>query len=206
MILFTMSSSDLNYTAYNDKAQIYIDKNPGGTTGDLTPEQRVEEFQKYLKSGKVFEIGSGAGWDADALATAGFEVIASDYVPSFLDLLKSKSYKSLKFDGKNSSIPSDLIPLDGIYANAVFVHFNKEDFKIILKKIHSALRNGGYLYFSVMYGQGTEVAGRAKGIEREFWYYTPEVLRTLVEGLNYATDKVEYPIDEKWIHVICHKI
>jgi SAM-dependent methyltransferase len=200
-----MNSSDINFDAYNQKANVYIEKNPGGTTGGLTPEERARNFQKFLPKGRVLEIGSGAGLDADALDQAGFEVIASDYVPSFVELLQGSSYQVITLDAKNDTIPSGLTPLDGIYANAVFVHFSPNDFKNTLTKFNQALRDGGYMYFSVMHGEGTEVAGRAKGIEREFFYYKNEDLNRLLEETGFTIDKIEYPIDEKWIHVICHK-
>jgi SAM-dependent methyltransferase len=200
-----MSTTDLNYVAYNEKAQVYIDKNPGGTTGGLTPAQRVERFKQFLSSGRVLEIGSGAGWDADALHEAGFEVIASDYVPSFLKHIEGKSYRAITFDGKKDEIPSDITPLDGVYVNAVFVHFNADDFTAALQKIYNALRKGGVMYFSVMHGRGTEIAGRAKGIEREFFYYNQDELKSVLEIIGFAVVLIEYPIDEKWIHVICHK-
>lgn len=197
--------NDINYQAYKDKADIYIDKNIGGTTGGLTPEKRVGRFKKYLNSGKVLEIGSGAGLDAEALKEAGFEVIASDFVPSFLEILKNKGLQVIKLDGKNDSIPEEITPLEGVYVNAVFVHFSPEEFKRLLEKINNALKDNGYLYFSVMHGQGTEIAGRAKGIEREFFYYKENDLRELLEKTGFTIDVLEYPIDEKWIHVICHK-
>jgi 2-polyprenyl-3-methyl-5-hydroxy-6-metoxy-1,4-benzoquinol methylase len=197
--------TDLNYKAYNENAQKYIDHNQGGTTGGLTPALRVERFKKFLPTGRILEIGSGEGLDALALKDAGYSVIASDFVESFIGILRQKGLRALALNIKTDSIPEDIQPLDGIYANAVFVHFSPEEFKQALHKIHAALRPNGHLYFSVILGQGHEVAGRAKGIEREFYYYDEGIVQRLLVDTGFTIDLLEQPIDEKWLHVIAHR-
>lgn len=197
-------SEDINYNAYNENAERYVSHNSGGTTGGLTPLERVARFTKFLQSGRILEIGTGEGLDALELQSLGYEVIASDFAESFLKMAQDKGLHAIHLDLKNEEIPSELQPLNGVFANAVFVHFIYEDFKKSLLKIKKALVSGGYIYFSVMLGEGMEIAGRAKGIEREFFYYNEYVIRDLLESTGYAFDLLEYPIDEKWMHVIAH--
>lgn len=199
-------AGDLNYSAYNEHAERYVSHNIGGTTGGLNPQQRVARFQKFLPQGRILEVGTGEGLDAVELQRVGYEVIASDFVESFLEMEKDNNLNVIKLDLKNDEIPADIQPLNGVFANAVFVHFNIEDFKKSLEKIKNALVPNGYIYFSVMLGEGTEIAGRAKGIEREFFYYNEEVIRELLATTGYTVDLLEYPIDTKWMHVIAHSI
>lgn len=196
---------DLNYAAYNENAQQYIDHNKEGATGGLTPVARVKRFQNFMVSGRVLEIGSGEGLDAIALRQAGYTVIASDFVASFINRLRSKGLPTIAFDAKRDAIPADLQPLDGVYANAVFVHFNPNDFIESLQKIRVALTPNGIIFCSVILGEGSEIAGRAKGIEREFFYYNPQSIEPILAESGFAIDLLEYPIDGKWLHVIAHR-
>jgi SAM-dependent methyltransferase len=205
MIQSFMTGTDINYNAYNSKADIYIEKNVGGTTGGYTPEKRVSNFKKHLDKGRVLEIGSGAGLDALVLKQADYDVTASDFVQSFRELLSDKGLNVINLNAKLDAIPSSILPLDGVYANAVFVHFNEADFRFALKNIHAALQSGGVLFFSVMLGEGTEISGRAKGIEREFFYYNEDSIRKILSEVGLEVLFLEYPIDGKWFHTFCHK-
>jgi SAM-dependent methyltransferase len=210
-----MNSNDINHDAYNNHIDVYLEKNQGGVTGGLTPSRRVSNFVRYLKSGRVLEIGSGQGLDALELQEKGFEVTASDFVESFLALLKSKGLDTAEvnlkephslewykqFDGKYA--------LDGIYANAVFVHFSPKDLELALAEIHDALKSNGYLFFSLLIGEGSEISDRMSGVKREFFYYKNSDLQKLLEKYNFTIDEMnsdDEPIDGRWIHCICHRI
>ena len=197
-------TQDINYSAYNENAEKYVSHNNGGTTGGLTPARRVARFKKFLTNGRILEIGTGEGLDAAELKNQGYEVIASDFVESFLKMANNKGLHTIKLDLKKDEIPVDLQPFDGVFANAVFLHFNVEDLRKSLLKLKEAMTPHGYIYFSVMFGEGTKIAGGVKGIEREFFYYNKNAIRELLSGIGYDIDMLEYPVDEKWMHVIAH--
>lgn len=203
IFFYLKMAQDFNYRAYQDNTDKYIENNPEGTTGGLTPQERVKKFQKYLKDGKVLEVGSGAGFDAFELKTHGFDVLASDYVDNFVQILKSKNLNAIKFDLKNDTLPSNY--LDGVYLNAVFVHFDKDEILTALKKIKESLKDDGVIFFSVIIGSGTEISGRAKGIVREFHYYSPKDIEEYLKECGFKILKIKSVIDGKWIHVFAQK-
>ena len=190
---------DRNFTAYQDHVDSYLMFLNGGITGGLNPEQRAHNFQKFLKSGKVLEIGSGVGLDAIELEKLGFEVIPTDFVDSFINLMKEKSLSPLKFDAKYELLP--MFNLEGVFANAVFVHFNKNDLEFCSENIFIALKQNGILFFSVMQGSGSEISNKMNGIEREFFYYQKEDLIELLEKVGFQVLEITENVDNRWIHV-----
>lgn len=209
--------NDINYKAYQENTAKYIENNLEGKTGGLNPQLRVAKFKKYLNSGKILEIGSGAGFDALELKAQGFNVIASDYVENFVKVLKSKNLSAIQLDIKNEEI--DLKDLDGVYINAVLVHFNKGEILNALKKIKNSLKKGGVIFISIIIGKGTEIAGRNKGILREFFYYSVSDIKDLlqtsgfeilelkrIKNSNFIKEFIKIFIRRKnetrWIHVI----
>jgi 2-polyprenyl-3-methyl-5-hydroxy-6-metoxy-1,4-benzoquinol methylase len=199
-----MDSSDINYKAYGEHADVYLEKNHDGITGGLKPQERVRNFKRYLKNGTVLEIGSGQGLDALELQNQGFDITPTDFVDSFIEILKSKKLFPIKVNLKTDTLDR-FHQLQGVYANAVFVHFSPEDFASALRKINTVLHSNGYLFFSVLQGEGSEISNRMSGVEREFYYYTSKELYQLLSVSGFTVDELNEPIDNRWIHVICHK-
>jgi len=169
--------NSFNKNQYNTHAEHYLEANQDQHVGGGNTSARIALLQKYLPVGRrIFEIGSGGGTDAQALQQAGYQVAASDFSDTFLEVLKKKGLTAIRFDAKKDKLPEDV---DAIYANAVFVHFTVEELKIFLQKIKKKLKNEKILFMSVMYGAGTERKTRI--FDRDFQYYTEEQLNQLLQ-------------------------
>lgn len=192
-------SNTFNQKQYQENAQAYLNSNVTAAIGGGNPELRVAFLATVLPSGRrVLEIGSGGGNDALALQKAGYDVLASDFVQSFVDTLKTQGLNALYLDAKNDPIPSGF---DAVYANAVFVHFSPEEVRLFLKKAKISLQNEKILFISVLKGEGSERSARGRGFERDFHYYTLTSLTLLMneEGFDLIAAKDD---NDKWLQAI----
>ena len=194
--------NNINHKAYTDHATDYYEHNLQGYTGGLVPSHRVALFKKYLNSGKVLEIGSGAGLDAQELIKQGFTVIPSDFTDAFVEIMKANGLAPIKLDAVNDKFPQDL---DGVFANAVFVHFSPEDSKKVIANIYESLKPNGIIFLSMLIGSGTEVSGKLLGIIREFFYYQPQDIEELLKG-KFEILEMNQPVEGRWIHLVARKI
>lgn len=82
---------DFNQSQYSANFQTYLESNKDGKVGGNDIDTRINLLKKYLTEGStIFEIGSAGGSEAQKLIEAGYKVVASDYVPEFVELLKKK--------------------------------------------------------------------------------------------------------------------
>lgn len=91
----------------------------------MNPKDRVSNFKKYINSGRILEIVSVQGLDALELKSQGFKFIPCDFVGIFINILKTRNFTPAKINLKKYSI-EEFTNLDGVYANAFFVHFRKK--------------------------------------------------------------------------------
>ncbi|MBS0654127.1 MAG: methyltransferase domain-containing protein, partial [Verrucomicrobia bacterium] len=74
---------------------------------------------------------------------------------------------------------------DLIFANAVFHHMDRDELRVILKKVHRSLKDQGILSFSVKFGEGEEWSDEKVGSPRYFCYWNREELYKLVEEAGF---------------------
>lgn len=192
-------SKDFNHGQYSKNFDQYIKSNIEGKIGGDSSVGRCELLMKYLPLGRtIFEIGSGGGEDALTLQSAGYNVIATDYVKQFVDLLEKKGLLTQQFDAKQDTINT---PIDCIYANAVFVHFSPEEISYFLQNNKELLTNEKLLFMSVIKGIGHERSARSRGFERDFFYYTTDDIKTLLIKNDFRIVHLN-DTDPKWIQVI----
>lgn len=191
--------ADFNQAQYSHNFQQYLNSNISGLVGGGDINSRISLLKEYLPEGRsIIEIGSGGGDEAEALKSAGYVVTASDYVDKFVDILSQRGLHTISFDAKNDNFP---FSVDCVYANAVFVHFSIDELAAFLKKIAPKLQNEKIVFLTVIKGVGSERSGRSRGIERDFHYYTPELLSTIAEDNGYKVLHLN-ATDPKWIQAI----
>ncbi len=191
--------TDFNQAQYSNNFQKYLDSNLNSNVGGGNIDSRISLLKKYLPRGRtIFEIGSAGGNDAAALKEGGYEVVASDYVQEFVTILNKRGLNALIYDAKKDELP---LIVDCIYANAVFVHFTPDELSSFLVKAKPKLRNDKIVFISVIKGEGYERSGRSRGIERDFYYYSTELLRKIATDTGYNIKHLD-DNDQKWIQAI----
>lgn len=191
--------NDFNRLQYAAHADTYLQSNSDGKIGGQNPEHRSQLLSQYLPHGRrVFEIGSAGGDDALMLQNAGYEVTASDYVEEFVTKLQEKGIPAIQFDAKKDEFPQT----DALYANAVFVHFTPEEMALSLQRAKEKLEHEKIVFLSVIKGEGSERSGRARGIERDFYYYSALTLSEILQRVGFEILHCD-ETDPKWIQLIC---
>ncbi|RAZ89781.1 methyltransferase type 12 [Mesorhizobium hawassense] len=103
------------------------------------------------KGGRILEVGSGAGYDADFLESLGVTVRRTDATKRFLELQAAR--------GKQGELLDLLIddlggPYDAVLALAVLIHVPRDQTDQVLAKIEGSLRPGGAFLASMRNGDG----------------------------------------------------
>ena len=161
---------DKNVEYYNQNAESFYE----GTVGvDMSPWR--DRFESYVPDGgRVLDAGCGSGRDSRAFKQHGYSVVAFDASSQMCRMasqLIGQEVWQMRFD--EISFDDEF---DGIWACASLLHVAEEELPQVLGKLHKALRDGGTLYASFKYGEGTVVRG-----DRTFCDFTEESVRKLFE-------------------------
>lgn len=121
-----------------------------------TPSERAAADLRRLAaaagpSGRVLEIGSGPGWDADFLETLGVRVHRTDAAEAFVRLQLERGKAACAFDVLSDEIDG---AYDGIVMLYVLQHFERGQVDAVLDKLARALVANGALLMSHMLGEG----------------------------------------------------
>lgn len=114
---------------------------------------RLESFLKLVPpSGLILELGTGSGQDAKAMLEQGFDVDPTDgsgELAAEAALLLKRPVKRMLFQELEA-----VERYDAIYASASLLHANRADLPDIVKRMHRALKPGGWLWASFKDGPG----------------------------------------------------
>jgi 2-polyprenyl-3-methyl-5-hydroxy-6-metoxy-1,4-benzoquinol methylase len=125
----------------------------------LVDPQRPPHIQKALQrlvetlppGGRVLEVGSGPGRDADVLESLGFAVRRTDATQAFVDLMLERGKHAELLNVVTDELGG---PYDGVLAMGVLIHVDRNQTDAVLRKIHIALRPGGALLAAMRKGEG----------------------------------------------------
>ena len=101
--------------------------------------------------GYALEIGSGPGWDADALEAAGLTVRRTDITQAFIELQHARSKQVDRLDAINDDLGG---PYDAVVTLHVLQHMEPDDLRTVLAKVAAALRPDGRFLVSIPLGEG----------------------------------------------------
>ena len=107
--------------------------------------------------GRVLEIGSGPGWDADFLEGLGVQVHRTDVTAAFRDF---QAERGRQIDALDLLADEIAETYDGILMLCVLQHFERTELDAVLRKLVNALSDEGALLLSHPLG------------EDEFWEHT----------------------------------
>jgi SAM-dependent methyltransferase len=170
--------------SYNAHIDEYLDKK------DLLDHERtnaywpgVEQFLSRLAPGEtIFEIGSGTGLDARRMESAGFRVQRSDAAQAFRDVLSSQGHEALAYNVLDGPPPDTH---KAIFANAVLLHCNLDQFRQALGNIYQGLQPGGVVGLSMKVGDFE--GWREKGLsgKRFFKFWRVPALKQELQAAHF---------------------
>ena len=136
-------------------------------------------FARLPEGAKILDLGCGPGQHAAMMAARGFEVLATDATPEFVEAAKARGINArvARFDDL-----CDVDAFDAVYASFSLLHAPKAKMPEHLAAIARALRPNGWLFLGTKLGSGE---ARDK-IGRFYAYYTEAELIGLLEAAGFA--------------------
>jgi SAM-dependent methyltransferase len=167
--------------SYDRHIREYVDAGPHEVSG------AVRTFLDRAVDGlppdaRILEFGSASGRDASYLQELGYQVDCTDATPAFLDLLRSRGLAARPLNAIVDELPRDL---DLVLANAVLLHFTRDEAATVIAKVHDSLRPGGRFAFSLKQGEGEDWSLEKLGAPRFFCYWTQERIRAVLVAAGF---------------------
>jgi SAM-dependent methyltransferase len=181
-------SNDETLQSYGGRVRDYIE----GTAQTVSGEAKdwIDAALSGLPTtARILELGSAFGRDAAYIASRGFEVDCTDAVAGFVTELQARGLNARRFNVLTDELGERY---DLIFANAVLLHFERDEFGFILKKLIRSIKAGGRLAFSLKKGQGEAWSSEKIGAPRFFCYWERQILEPLLADAGFAA----WTIDE----------
>lgn len=199
--------SDSNHKtiqSYEDHVQEYIDGTPQEASS-VVKDWIDDALSGLPKDARILEFGSAFGRDAAYMQNLGYTVQCTDATKAFVDLLKNKG-----FDAKVLNAITDEIggAYDLVFANAVLLHFTRKEVEAVLRKVFSALNDGGRFAFTLKQGEGEEWSENKLGAPRYFCYWVEGQIEKLAKdaGFTDVTINSDKPTaNAMWLQIIAEK-
>jgi 2-polyprenyl-3-methyl-5-hydroxy-6-metoxy-1,4-benzoquinol methylase len=138
------------------------------TSGSGVLSFALERLAETVPDSHVLEIGSGPGWDADALEEAGLTVRRTDVTEAFIELQRARGKQVDRLDVIYDDLGG---PYDCVVALHVLQHVEPKDLPAVLSKVAAALHPGGRFLVSIPMGHGAgwQVGESGSSYFRALW-------------------------------------
>ena len=171
---------------------------------------RIPDIEKAFalinkKNPKVFEIGCGNGRDAKEIIKKTNVYLGIDISKEFVKLAKEKVPQANFRIGDVSTFefPKNL---DIVFSFASLLHTPKDEFRIILNKIHNSLNRDGIVYISLKHSyKYKEVIQEDEFGIRTFYYYSQEDIKELAKNFIILKCQILEGNKVKWLEIILKK-
>ena len=190
--------------SYDAHIQEYIDGTPHEVLG-VVKDWLDGSLADVPKDARILEFGSAFGRDAKYLAGLGYTVECTDATPAFVDLLQQKG-----FDAKVLNAITDELPqgLDFVLANAVLLHFNRDEAVLVIKKVFDSLNTNGKFAFTLIQGEGEGWSEKKLGAPRFFCYWTEPQIRDVLESTGFGDVEIsgdKAAANATWLQIVARK-
>ncbi len=170
------TDNELTLATYEQAAEKFRASIPTDANHDL-----IDLLADAVTPGaRVLELGSGTGRDADELERRGFVVRRTDATEAFLEMMRADGHDADRLDALSDDFGG---PYDAVFADAVFLHFDRAQLTGVLRK---AVRAAPILAFSTKEGSGEEWSNRFLDLPRHFVLWQEDPLRELLTATGWT--------------------
>jgi SAM-dependent methyltransferase len=188
---------DATIAAYQSRVQEYLRGTPWPFPELIA---FLDRFASLAGPGPVLEIGSGPGRDADYLEAHGVAMIRTDATPAFVNRLRETGHDARLLDARTDPLGG---PYQGIMANAVLLHLNRDQFEALLRRARAAIVPGGVLAFTLKEGDGEAWSEHKLGVPRHFTYWREPAVRAALHRSGWPEASIDYVASGGgWLHVL----
>jgi len=189
---------------YDQKANSWSTSH-GGDDKDSWWKDEMLRFNEYLPNGKIIEVGSGVGKDAQALISLGYDYVGTDASIGLLELAKQRNPSAQFIQKYAHELDPSLGEFDGFWASAVLLHIPRNEIENSLLAISSVLRNEGVGFITMKEGEGERIDEKTG---RLFTYYKEDEFRDVLESTGFSVLEVGRRDTEKdnWLIFYVKKV
>lgn len=197
------SNIERTVDAYERSIEAYVAASP------TTPSEVYASFRQAVLAllpphGRMLELGSGPGQDAEFFEEHGLEVQRTDATQGFVDRLRAQGRRAELLDITRDAFGG---PFDIVFAGAVLLHLTTSQFGDVLARAAHAVIAGGLLAFTVKEGDGEAWSTAKLDHPRYFRYWRPTELEAQIIRAGWSplrVDRVQGRL-EPWLYAICRK-
>lgn len=184
---------------YEAHVDTYVATAPARPDGPLLA--LLDRVAAVAPGGRILEIGSGPGTSATELEHRGSTVRRTDATVAFVERLRAQGHAADVLDALTDDLGG---PYDVLFANAVLLHFSREDLAALLQRATLAAE---WLAFTVKEGDGDAWTTRKLDAPRWFVYWREPALRELLDGAGWNVESMEHVGGryDEWLTVLARR-
>lgn len=153
--------------------------------------------------GRVLEVASGPGWDADTMEARGITVRRTDISDGFIAVQAKRGKRVERLD----LIEDDLGgPYDGLVALYVIQHIARPLVDGVIARMADALVPNGLLLFSFQLGEGERVEAESTGDYHIVMWPRDDMDAILTRhGFEIVWDRTEDGEEARWVTLVARR-
>lgn len=182
-----MDDKKVETVKYYDQEANSWSASHGGDNKESWWKDEMTRFNEYLPSGRILEIGSGVGKDAEALIRLGYDYTGTDASNGLLELARKRNPSATFIQRYAHEIDHSLGEFDGFWASAVLLHIPRDEMRDSLLAISSVIKNDGVGFITMKEGEDERVDEKTG---RLFTYYKEEEFRDVLESTGFSVLEV----------------
>ena len=155
-------------------------------------------------SGRVLELGSGPGHDANYLERHGLHVDRTDATAAFVDRLRAAGHDARFLDARPDELADSGGPYDAVLADAVLLHLTRPQFADVLRRARRAVTDSAVLALTLKEGDGEAWSSAKLDLPRFFVYWRAADVRVQLEAAGWRVQTIEHIAGrfEPWLYVV----
>jgi 2-polyprenyl-3-methyl-5-hydroxy-6-metoxy-1,4-benzoquinol methylase len=188
------------YSAYADRyAEATRDSHFGSR------DEALDLFMARVKpGGRVLEVASGPGWDADVMDEHGLEVRRTDVSAGFIAVQAKRGRQVERLDVISDALGG---PYDGLVALYMIQHIARPLVDGVISRMAAALAPDGLLLFSYQLGDGERVNAETTGDYHIVMWAREDMDAVLARhGLETVWDRTEDGEEARWVTLVARRI
>jgi 2-polyprenyl-3-methyl-5-hydroxy-6-metoxy-1,4-benzoquinol methylase len=151
----------------------------------------MDHFLSYLQPGsQILDLGCGPGQCSNYFIKHGFVVTGVDFSKEMIANARKLTPDADFIEANILDYKFQPKQYDGVWANAVLLHFTKPEIVKTLRSIHKTLKDKGILHVSFMQGKGKRILKRIdRGVEdvRVFYDRSQEEVTELLSASGFES-------------------
>ena len=149
---------------YNREAPLYDEQ--GGVYSNLMHQQFIQEFLSFLPpNGRILDAACGAGRYVPFLLDKGHSILGIDQSQGMLERASSK-FPGVPFEKMGLQEMAYHEVFDGAICMDAMENLPPEDWPLVLRNFHQALKEDGYLYFTAETLENADEDGVRQAFDR----------------------------------------